>query len=361
MPPETQLETTTIGSFPKPGYVTIRDLVHPGSGYRPTFDSHEAEEDFFKRRATETNLTLATYDVVRAQVDVGIKVPTDGEQRREHYIYYHQRHLNNIDFNRMQPKVIRGVEEWGEEMVPTIVGAATPKGHFLRYDWKVAQKYAGKENPVKITMPGPMTMTDQVVDEHYGGDSKKLGIDLANALNVEILDLVDAGCEWIQVDEPLFARFPKDALAYGIENLEKCFYDVPKHVKRVVHLCCGYPQYVDQPEEDIIKADPESYLILASALNEANIGAVSIEDAYRHVDLELLEYFTGETSVIFGSVDIANSIVEPMEEIRDRLNEALQHIDPHRLIVGPDCGLGMLPERIALEKLENLVSAAHSI
>jgi 5-methyltetrahydropteroyltriglutamate--homocysteine methyltransferase len=133
-----------------------------------------------------------------------------------------------------------------------------------------------------------MTIADTVVDEHYGNE-RQLNKALAEAINTEIADLAKAGCQWIQVDEPLFARHPDKALDYGIENLERCFYGMPREVNRVVHLCCGYPRKLDDPNP--AKADPSSYFKLASALDESSVDAVSIEDAHRHNDLSLLECF----------------------------------------------------------------------
>lgn len=346
------LLTTTIGSFPKPDFVMIRDWVHPNVDYSLTFDSYQA--DLYKNRTVETSIARATYRAVKAQVEEGINIPTDGEQGREHYIFYHLRHLTGVDFSNLQSRTVRGVDEW-EKRVPTILQTIQPKNQFLRYDYFLAQEFAG-DHPVKITVPGPMTIADTVVDEHYGNEME-LNIALAKAINTEIRDLAEAGCRYIQIDEPLFARFPDKALTYGIENLDRCFDGVPKNVNRIVHLCCGYPRELDDPNPP--KADPASYSLLAEALDASSINAVSLEDAHRHFDLKLLEKF-GNTSIIFGSVAIANSKVEPMEEIRERLENALGHIDADRLIVGPDCGLGMLPEETAKQKLENLVKAANS-
>ena len=290
-----------------------------------------------------------------AQVNAGIDIPTDGEMRREHYIFYHLRHLSGIDFDDLQLRSIRS-GAWERE-VPTIVDAIRPNGRFLPYDYQIAESYSTQ--PVKITVPGPMTIADTVVDEHYG-DERSLNSALADVLNVEIRALADAGCRNIQVDEPVFARKTTAALAYGIDDLERCFAGVPQHVQRVVHLCCGYPRHVDQTDEDVYKADPSAYFDLAGALDQAEIDAVSIEDAHRPSDLRLLELFEQKT-VILGLVAIARSRVESVEEIRTRLSDAVSHIDPERIIAGPDCGLGMLDLETTTAKLENMSAAARSI
>ncbi len=350
------LLTTTIGSYPKPDFVLVRDWVHPKSKYKPTYDAHIADRRYFHDKAISTSIFLGTIDAVRAQIDAGIDVPTDGEQGREHYIFYHLRHLKGVDYNRLQIRTVRGIEEWYKD-VPTISGRIEPQGHFLRYDWQIAQQIAGTGHSVKLTLPGPMTIADTVVDDYYG-DETKLHRALARALNAEIRDLAAAGCEWIQIDEPLFARYPDKALAYGIENLEHCFAGVHEGVNRVVHLCCGYPRELDDPDPP--KADRASYFKIAEALDEADVDAVSLEDAHRYNDLTLLEKFR-TIKVIFGVISIAATRVERVDEIRDRLSAALHHIDAERLIVGPDCGLGMLDKATAHEKLKNLVEAARTL
>ena len=123
-------------------------------------------------------------------------------------------------------------------------------------------------------------------------------------------------------------------------------------------MCCGYPDRLDNP--DYPKAPPQSYFDIADTLDQSTIMAVSLEDAHRHLDLSLLERYTS-TTIIFGAVAVAKSELESVEQIRDRLRSALQHIDPHRLMAAPDCGLGLLGRELAMEKLRNLSEAAHSI
>jgi 5-methyltetrahydropteroyltriglutamate--homocysteine methyltransferase len=229
------------------------------------------------------------------------------------------------------------------------------RGRFLPRDWRVAQSFTGK--PVKITMPGPMTITDTVADAAYG-DPRRLGADLARALNAEVLALAEAGCRHIQIDEPLFARKAEAALAYGLENLERAFHGCPEGVSRTVHVCCGYPDRLDNPGYP--KAPQDAYGKLAQAIEGSSITAVSIEDAHRPNDLRLLEAFKS-TTVILGVVAIAKSRVEPVDEIRDRLAGALQHIDAGRLMAAPDCGLGMLGRDLARAKLRNLCAAAGGV
>jgi 5-methyltetrahydropteroyltriglutamate--homocysteine methyltransferase len=344
------LLTTTIGAHPKPDYVPTPDWFREGGAglSNPT----EAYQKYLANLPDniEEILDRGTQEAVNDQVKVGIDIPTDGEVRRENYIHYHCRHIDGIDFANLTRKVARQ-GAWVAHL-PTVTGPLKARDHFLPRDYRIAQ--AATDRPVKITVPGPMTITDSIADKFYT-DDKRLGASLAAALNAEMIALAAAGCTWIQVDEPVFARKPDKALDYGFENLERCFQGVPNHVSRAVHMCCGYPDYLDQ--ENFQKADLTAYFQLADAIEDSSIRAISLEDAHRHNDLSLLEHFK-TTTVIFGVIDIARSRIETVAEITDRLQAALKHIDADRLIAAPDCGLGFLNRELALAKLANMVRAA---
>lgn len=349
-----KLLTTAIGAYPKPDYVELPDWFGAAAGpdtERPTEDWAEA----FARMGddAEAILARATQEIIDDQVSCGIDIPSDGEIRRENYIHYHCRHIDGIDFERLTETSLR--QGAYSARLPTITAPVSARDRFLVHDWKVAQGFT--ERPVKITMPGPMTIADTTANTYYD-DAAKLGADLADALNVEILALAEAGCKHIQIDEPVFARKVPEALDYGMENLERAFRDCPADVVRTMHMCCGYPDALDNP--DYPKAPKEAYFDLAEAVNRSSIMAVSLEDAHRRNDPALLERLTS-TTVILGVVAIARSRVESAEEIRTHLREALEHIDGDRLIAAPDCGLGLLGRERTLAKLRNLCEAAHSL
>lgn len=345
---------TAIGAYPKPAEVPIRDWFHMDGGTdtpEPTAGYAETVRRYGPR--LEAILDRATTEVVREQVELGIDIPTDGEIRRENYIHYHCRHLHGIDFETLGERQMRGHYQ---ALLPTITGPLAAGPPFLVRDWQVAQSATRK--PVKITVPGPLTIGDSVADDHYRDDARARGAALADALNVEIRRLADAGCPVVQVDEPVFARKVEDALAFGAEHLERCFHKVPPSTERVVHVCCGYPDRLDA--EDYPKAPNAAYLELAGVLDEIALDAVSIEDAHRPNDLALLERFARKR-VILGVIAIARSRIEEVEEVRERLRAAQGHIDAHRLLAAPDCGLGLLGRDLARAKLKVLADAAHSL
>lgn len=354
---EAMIKTTCIGAYPKPDYVPIIDWFELENGLvaesaevtrRYTAVMENANEE------TEALFIKATQAAIDDQINCGVDVPTDGEQRRENYIHYHCRHLTGIDFNILTSRVLR--DGAYETELPTVNGKIEPRGeHFLDSDFKIAQSFS--ERPVKITVPGPTTIIDTTANTHYKS-MRDLAFDLADALNYEIRALANTGCKYIQVDEPLFARNVERALDYGVECLDRCFDGVPDDVTRVMHMCCGYPDKLDSV--DYHKADRNCYFKLAEAVDNSTVDQISIEDAHRYNDLTLLEKFKHST-VIFGSVAIAQSAVETVETISARLNKALQHIDSHRLMAAPDCGLALLGRELAMSKLRNLCEAARLV
>ena len=345
--------TTTIGAYPKPDYLQVPDWwgdARAGKAY--TFDyvsAYEQAVEGLGEKAEEV-FARAAKDVIDDQISAGIDILTDGEVRRENYIHYHCRHLDGIDFARRTEMEFRPGYHGA---VPTITGAISAADYFLSADWKVAQGLT--DRPVKITMPGPVTIGNACYDEHYGDDRKRRGADIAAALNAEIRDLAAAGCKYIQIDEPGFARSPGDALDFGFENLDRCWHGVPDDVVRTVHMCCGYPDKLDNP--DYPKADNDIYERLADLVEASAIQHYSLEHAHRHIDLALLERFK-TTTIILGCFDISSSKVESVDEIEEQLRQALEHIDAERLIAAPDCGLGLLTRELAVQKMTNLCEAA---
>lgn len=348
------LLTTCIGAYPKPDFVKLPDWFNIPAGpdtADPTKNWVRAMDELGAEAAAIIDRGVA--QALDDQISAGIDIPSDGEIVRENYIHYHCRHLAGFDFEGLTNKPVRGGTY--EANLPTIRGTVSIDAPFLYKEWKRAQAHSRR--PVKMTMPGPMTVSDTNADAFYN-DPARLGTDVAAALNKDVLKLAESGCQHIQIDEPLFARKPAEALEYGFENLERAFHNCPANVTRTVHMCCGYPDRLDHPNYP--KADQDAYLQIADAVESSTINAVSFEDAHRHNDLKLLEHFK-TTTVIFGAVAIAKSRIESVEEIQARLKQALDHIDHDRLMAAPDCGLGLLNREQAVAKLTNLCTAAQSL
>lgn len=339
--------TTCLGAFPKPDYVPIKDWFSVDLAA----DNYQADviDNWSADPAHDAAFRRATTEVVQAQLAAGIDIPTDGEQRRENYVHYQCRQFAGFDFANLETREMRNGAYVTD--LPTIRGKITAGAPILPRDYLEAQ--AASDKPVKITLPGPITIMDTTANAIYD-DERQLARDLADALNQEVLALAAAGCRNIQVDEPVFARKPEAALEYGVECLERVFHGLPKDVTRISHMCCGYPDRLDNP--DYPKADPNVYYDLIKAL-DGRIDALSIEDCHCKNPLSLFENFN-KTKAIIGFVDIAVSRVETVDEIVERMRQTLEILPQDRVIAAPDCGLGFLGRDLAMQKLKNMCKAA---
>ena len=347
--------TTVIGAFPKPSFLKLPDWFNIEGGTDTKYPTKKYLDAIKNMGDEAENIFIdATKEVINDQIESGIDIITYGEIRRENYIHYHCRYLSGIDFNTLTKKTARtgNYECW----LPTIINKIEAKDSFLVEDWIKTQNLSSR--PVKITIPGPMTITDTIANTFYNSN-KLLGIDLAKAINIEIKKLVKAGCKYIQIDEPLFARKPKEAIEYGIDNLEKCFDGInEKDVEKITHICCGYPDKIDAINYP--KAPINSYNEIALLLDNSIIDSISIEDAHRYNDLLLLDKFR-KSKIIFGVIKIASSRLETINEIQKRIKDALNYIDKDRLIAAPDCGLGHLSRELAKKKLKTMADAVKNI
>ena len=352
------LTSTVIGSFRKPDY--LAEII--SDWFTVSQETHEyilQYNEVSKRNSPEEMeevVLKASSEILKLQREIGIDVVTDGEMRRENYVYYFCRKLNGFDFEKLTKVSPRNGAYTAK--VPTITGpvSSKEKDPWIWKEWLTSQKMS--KNPVKVTLPAPLTIINTVMNEYYKDNEKEINEILVKEINREVVALSKAGCKYIQIDEPVMVRFPEKALSFGINNLKKCFVGVSEGTTKVVHLCCGYPLYLDQ--KDYQKADPSAYFQLAEKLDDAGFDEISIEDAHRHNDLSLFDLFK-KSKIVLGVVQAASSRVESVEEIQDRVKEVLKHVPRERLIIAPDCGLGFLPEDIMKKKLQNMVRVCQTI
>ena len=298
------------------------------------------------------------------QLALGVDIPTDGEVRRDNYVYGFCRSLHGMGFEKDQ-LTEQNIRQQYVCLCPSVVGKLSAKGDrpSVVEEWRAAQALC-PGTPIKITIPGPMTICDTVAVEKaiadcIYADREAICADLVPILRREVFALADAGCKHIQIDEPVFARCVEDTLRYGIENLNDILRGLPADIVRSVHLCCGYPNHLDHV--GYVHAPKENYLQLAPLLDESEAHWISLEDAHCRNDLSRLLPLFRKKTVMLGSITVHRSRIESVEEIQGRLEEALRYIDVARLVLAPDCGLGFLPEKIRLAKMRNLRRARDNI
>ena len=179
--------TTVIGSYPKPSYLQIPDWFSSNSQINLT---HLTTNIMLKEKQEkrEPLILKAIHEVIKEQTDIGINIITDGEIRRENYIYSFCRSLNGIDFENLTENIMRN----GAYKIncPTVVSKLSYKPDLYQSDeWLISNKIAEKHGKIlKYTLPGPMTICDSISDIYYNND-KQLCKDLAKLIRREIVPL----------------------------------------------------------------------------------------------------------------------------------------------------------------------------
>ena len=201
------------------------------------------------------------------------------------------------------------------------------------------------EKPIKVTVPGPFTMTRLVMDDYYHDEGAMLD-DYADAVNAELRDLKAAGADIVQLDEPYLQSNADEARETGVAAINRALAGIDGPT--AVHLCFGYAY--------VVKDKPSGYSFL-SELTACDVGQVSIEAAEPDLDPAVLDTLPNKT-VIYGVLNMDDGVVETPDEVADRLRGALAHIAPERLVAAPDCGMKYMPRETALAKLKALAAGA---
>ena len=289
----------------------------------------------------------ATRIILNEQERVGLDLLTDGEQRRPQFIYHVLSSMDGFDFATRHAKAIRRRSDV-ERMVPRVVGPIRRRAPAVIDDLRFAKAHTSK--PVKMAVPGPVTVADSTYDEFYK-DEAALAMDVAAALNQELRELEAAGCDVIQIDEPAMTRYHEKAAAYGVRALDRCLQGIT--IPTIVHLCYGYPGGGKRQHE-------YEYPELIALLMKSRIGGFSLEFARSGYDPALLK-LCGDKLVVFGAVDPGDTPPEPVEKVVARVRPALDYIKPSRLLLAPDCGLMTIGRELAMAKAKLLVQAAHKL
>jgi 5-methyltetrahydropteroyltriglutamate--homocysteine methyltransferase len=333
------LPTTVVGSYPQPDWLIDRELL--AQHVPRTRASHLWRVDPKHLGEAQDDATLlAIRDMERA----GLDVITDGEIRRESYSNHFVSALDGIDVDTPATIINRAGRE---AIVPRIVGHVTRTRpvelrslEFLR---------AATDRAVKITLPGPFTMTQQSSDEFYG-DAEAAAMDFAAAVNDEALELQAAGADVIQLDEPWLRNDPDAAERYGIAAINRALAGVT--ATTIVHLCFGYAAVVKGEK-------PTGYSFLPQ-LAECVADQISIEAAQPKLDLGVLAELSNKT-ILLGVLDLSDPNVESVDEVARRIRSGLNHLAPKRLVPAPDCGMKYLPRATALGKLSALARGAEVV
>jgi 5-methyltetrahydropteroyltriglutamate--homocysteine methyltransferase len=285
----------------------------------------------------------ATLLAIRAQEEAGLDVVTDGEIRRESYSNRFATALDGVDIDNPGTALDRSGHP---NPVPRIVGPIGRR-HPVEVD-DVRFLRAHTDRPIKMTVPGPFTMTQQAQNDFYP-DEPSAAMAYAAAVNEEIRDLFAAGADMVQIDEPYLQARPEKAREYGVAALERALDGVMGTT--AVHICFGYAA--------IIHERPSGYSFLPE-LAACSCDAVSIETAQSQLDCSVLAELPGK-KVILGVLDLGDPTVETAEVVADRIRRALPHVPAEDVIVAPDCGMKYLPRDVAFGKMRAMADGARIV
>jgi 5-methyltetrahydropteroyltriglutamate--homocysteine methyltransferase len=332
-----QLLTAVVGSYPQPDWLIDRALLTKMMA--PRVRVHEVWR--IPPEQLEQAQDDATIVAIHEQERAGIDIITDGEIRRESYSNRFANALEGIDRHRMGEIVGR---TGARISVPIVSGPIKRRAPVEVRDVKFLR--ANTDRTIKITLPGPFTMAQQAVNEHYK-DEESVAFAYAEAVNEEVRDLFAAGADVVQLDEPWLQARADAARRYGVRVINRALAGVTGTT--ALHLCFGYAA--------LVKEKPSSGYSFLAELEDSAVGQVSIEAAQPRLDLGVLRALKTKT-VNVGVLDLNDRNVESPHQVAMRIRAALDVVPADRLIVTPDCGMKYLPRDVASGKLRALVEGA---
>jgi 5-methyltetrahydropteroyltriglutamate--homocysteine methyltransferase len=328
-----------VGSYASPSWlIAAREWMRAG-----TFGSQDVEETFED----------ATRIVIADQVEAGLDIISDGELRRQRFVYEMFDRLAGLE--RVPPARRVGVP--GYDMAPhfTAVERLTaPGGLGVVAEFEALRRLA-PGLLLKVALPGPITFLGPIEPgAAYGADGMaRLLTDLVGIVGAEVRALARAGAERIQLDEPSLARLPHDLpLAAAVAAINGALADVPGRL--AVHVCYGNNAGRPNAERGLARLLP--------ALRTLQCGELVLEFANRQMaEVECLRELADVCDIAAGVVDVKSFYVETPEDVAARIRRVLEFVPSARLAVTADCGFSALPRWLARAKLRALVAGARLV
>ena len=328
--------TTLVGSYPQPDWLIDRAKL--AKSFPPRVRAKELwriPEEFLAEAQAD-----ATILAIKAQEDAGLDIITDGEIRRESYSNRFATALEGVDLDNPGSALDRSGHP---NPVPRVTGRIRRRHPVEVEDVRFLRSHTNKK--IKITVPGPFTMSQQAQNDFYKFDDE-MALDYAAAVNEEIRDLFAAGADVVQVDEPYMQARPEKARLYGLKALNRALDGITGTT--CVHICFGYAA--------IIHERPSGYSFLPE-LSACSCRQVSIETAQSNLDCSVLTSLPGK-QILLGVVDLSDMNVESPETVAARIRRALPYVAPENILVATDCGMKYLPRDVADGKMRAMVEGA---
>jgi len=332
------LPTSLVGSYPQPDWLIDRAKL--AGRFPPRVRARElwrVAPEFLEQAQAD-----ATLLAIRAQEDAGLDILTDGEIRRESYSNRFATALDGVDIDNPGTALDRSGHP---NPVPRVVGPIRRKHPVEVGDLSFLRAHTSRT--VKITVPGPFTMSQQAQDDYYGS-REALAFGYAEAVNEEIKDLFAAGADIVQLDEPYLQARSAEAAQYGVKVINRALDGVSGLGTTALHICFGYAA--------IIHERPAGYSFLPE-LAACDVDQVSIETAQSGLDTSVLSTLEGKT-IVLGVIDLSDPAVETPEVVVERVRLALPYVPASRIVLAPDCGMKYIPRETADGKMAAMATAA---
>ena len=322
------LPTTFVGSYSLPRWLEVaRNLLSKGELSQSDLD--EAHDNAVKSCIKDLELC-------------GLDVVTDGELRRETMVYFFSKRIGGFENNgKMKP--IGNLDPSIQMPDPVITGKIHRIGSIgLANHFSFLKKFT-TAHP-KVTVTGPHMLSKRATN-HYYEDEKELVFDLAKVINLELRELVEAGCDFIQIDEPVWVGYPED-MPWLVEAFNATVEGIK--AKIALHVCYG-----NYKLKKLFKGD---YRDLFPEILKVNASQLSLEFAVSDMEpLKLFESYKTDKEIAVGVIDVKNEKVESPELVAERIRRALKTIPTNKLWISTDCGMKFMPRDRAFEKLKAMV------
>ncbi len=330
------LATMGVGSYATPGWMfAFRTAMRDGR--TGEMDIEEAFDD-------------ATRVVVGDQIEAGIDVLSDGELRRQRFVYEMYDRLTGI--GRVPAGRRLGVT--GYDMAPSFTATdrvTAPDGLGLVAEYEALRRIA-PDRRLKMAVPGPMTFASNIAPApHYGDDGVvALLADLTDIIAAELRLLAESGADFVQLDEPGFANPPNGvSLEAGAEAINRAL--APAKGISAVHVCFG-----NNASRPFVRRD---FARLMPAMGDLACDLLLLEFANREMaDLSFLPELAQGRAIAAGVIDVKNFHVETAEEVAERIRAVLEFVPAEKLFVTADCGFSAIPRWLARDKLRAMVAGA---
>ena len=327
---------TVAGSLPKPSWLAEPSKLWP--------QWRLAGEDLAQGKLDATLLAI------KLQEDAGIDIVCDGEMSRQHFVHGFLEFVDGIDFANKVEMGIRA--DRYKAMVPQVRGELKLKGRVHEKETRHARAHT--KNQLKITLPGPMTISDTIADRHYG-DKVKMAMAFAGLLNEEARALEKDGVDVIQFDEPAFNVFMNEVIGWGVEALERAIDGLK--CTTAVHICYGYGIKANIDWKNSLGGEWRQYEQIFPALAKSKIGQVSLECINSRVPMQLMALLDGK-DVLVGVIDVATDEIETPEQVADVIGAVCKVVPKERIVACTNCGMSPMRRDIAEAKLMALGTGA---